>query len=58
MCELVQPPAPGNPGRLSLHVAIRNERHPEAAAGKDDFELQNVILRMEAVQGLLSGPQP
>jgi hypothetical protein len=56
--ELVQPPAPGDPGRLSFHVTIRNEGHPEATTGKDDFELQDVILRMEAVQGLLGGPQP
>jgi hypothetical protein len=58
MRELVQPPAPSNPGRLSLHITIRNEGHPEAATGKDDFEFQDVILRVEAVQGLLGGPQP
>ena len=57
MRVLEKPPAPRDPRRLPFHINIRNERNPKATPRQEDFVLQDIVLRVEAVHSPLTGLQ-
>ena len=57
MRKLKKPPAPRNPRRLPFHINIRDERNPKATPRQEDFVLQDIVLRVEAVHSPLTGLQ-